>query len=250
MLSSSVARQAAQGCTSIVVGKQASTDGSVMTSHTCDSHRTGSQLVVVAGQRHPPESELLLTKRREDDSGPMPRYGRQPTGKIPQADATWGYLAAAYAVMNERQVAIGESTFGGREELVSEQGLIDCDTLTRLMLERASTAREAIQIGGALLEQYGWCDAGEALTIADPQEVWVMEIVGPGQDAVGAIWAAQRVPDDHVSVVANAARIGAIDLSNPDVFLASSNVIEVAERLGLLEPARWRAIPLLPGVQS
>jgi len=219
-------------CTSIMVGKRASTDGSVMTSHTCDSHRTGSDILVFPRVRHGAGAELLLTKRSEDDSGPMPRYGREPTGKIPQVAETWGYLAPAYAAMNERQLAIGESTFGGREELESEKGLVDCETLTRLMLQRATTAREAIQIGGQLLDKFGWCDTGEALTIADPNEVWLMEIVGPGKDAVGAVWAAQRVPDDHICVVANAARIGVIDLSQSDFFMASSNVTELAEQRG------------------
>jgi dipeptidase len=207
-----------------------------MTSHTCDSHRTSSQIVVVPGQDHKPGAKRFLTKRRDDDTGPMQRYGRQPTGQIPQVAKTFGYLAPAYAAMNQRQLAIGESTFGGRDELLSEKGLIDCETLTRLMLERASTAREAIRIGGKLLDEHGWCDAGEALTIADPHEVWVMEIVGPGEDAVGAIWAAQRVPDDHVSVVANAARIGEINLSRPDYFMASSNVVKFAKENGFWNP--------------
>jgi dipeptidase len=223
-------------CTSIMVGNKASTDGSVMTSHTCDSHRTGSQILVIPKLEHKPGAQKLLYKRRDDDNGPMPRYGRQPTGKIPQVAETYGYLAPAYAVMNERQLAIGESTFGGREELQSEKGLIDCEMLTRLMLERAATARDAIRIGGQLIEKYGWCDAGEALTIADPHEVWLMEIVGPGKENVGAVWAAQRVPDDHVSVVANAARIGRIDLSEKDSFLASSNVVKFAEQQGYWDP--------------
>jgi len=227
-------------CTSIMVGKKASVDGSVMTSHTCDSHRTGSEVFVVPRQTHRPDSMLLLTKRYDDDSGPMQRYGRTPTRKIPQVAETLGHIAPSYAVMNERQLAIGESTFGGREGLQTDKGAIDCETLTRLMLQRATTAREAIRIGGKLLEQYGWCDAGEALTIADPREVWLMEIVGPGKDAVGAVWAAQRVPDDHVSVVANAARIGEIDLSNPDYFMASANVFKVAEQLGYWEPEDGR----------
>jgi dipeptidase len=223
-------------CTSIMVGRKASTDGSVMTSHTCDSHRTGSHVVIVPSRTHPAGAKLLLTKRNMDDSGPMERYGRQPTGTIPQVAKTFGYLAPAYAVMNERQLAIGESTFGGREELKSEKGLIDCETLTRLMLERAATARDAIRIGGRLIEQYGWCDEGEALTIADTKEVWMMEIVGPGKDKVGAVWAAQRVPDDHVSVVANASRIGRLDLDNADFFMASGNVHQIAEELGYWDP--------------
>ena len=155
----------------------------------------------------------------------MPRYGRVPTGHIDQIPETFGYLnATTYGMMNERQVAIGESTFGGRAEIVSAKGSIDCDTLTRLMLERATTARQAIRIAGDLLTKHGWCDAGEGLTIADPKEVWLMEIVGPGKHAAGAVWAAERIPDDHVSVVANAARIGGIDLTKPDWFRASNNV--------------------------
>lgn len=230
----------AHGCTSIMVGRKASSDGSVMTSHTCDSHRTGSEIVVVPSRSYKPGAERLLTKRRDDDTGPMERYGREPTGRIPQVAETFGYLAPAYAVMNERQLAIGESTFGGREALKSDEGLIDCETLTRLMLERAATAREAIRVGGKLIEQHGWCDGGEALTIADPQEVWLMEIVGPGAGEVGAVWAARRVPDDHVSVVANAARIGQIDLDNSDFFMASENVFKVAEEHGWWDPASGR----------
>ena len=229
-----------RACTSIMVGKKASTDQSVMTSHTCDSHRTSSAILLVPAKKHKPGSKLLLTKRRDDDSGPMQRYGRQPTGKIPQASQTYSYIAPAYAAMNEHQLAIGESTFGGREELESEKGLIDCETLTRLILERAKTAREAIRIAGKLIEKYGWCDTGEALTIADPEEVWLMEIVGPGEDKVGAVWAAQRVPDDHVSVVANAARIGELDLADRDFFMASGNLFKAAEEAGYWDPESGR----------
>jgi len=223
-----------------MVGKKASTDGSVMTSHTCDSHHTGSEILVVPPATHKPNSWLMLTKRREDNDGPMPRYGRVPTGKIPQVAVTNGYLAPSYAAMNRRQLAIGESTFEGREELISDKGLIDCETLTRLMLQRAATAREAIRIAGTLLDEYGWRDAGEALTIADTQEVWLMEILGPGKDEVGAVWAAQRVPDEHVSVVANASRIGEIDLSRSDYFMASKNVFQVAEDRGYWNPESKR----------
>ena len=226
----------ASACTSIMVGKKASTDGSVMTSHTCDSHRTGSQVTIVPAMQYPSAAQRALSKRTDDDSGPMQRYGRTPTGKIPQVRKTLGYIAPSYASMNQRQLAIGESTFGGREDLVSEKGLIDCETLTRLILERTTTARQAIALSGKLLEQYGWCDAGEALTIADPHEVWVLEIVGPGKEQVGAVWAAQRVPDDHVSVVANSARIGELDLANSDYFMASKNVHEVATAKGYWDP--------------
>ena len=222
----------ARPCTSIMVGRLASADGSVMTSHTCDSHDGSSQMFVVPAGKHAPGETILLTRRQPDSSGPMKRCSRKPTGSIPQVAETFGYIAAEYGIMNEHQLAIGESTFEGRKELQSEKGLIDCDTLTRLMLERAKTAREAIRIAGELVEKYGYCDEGEALTVADTREVWLMEIVGPGKGAVGSIWAAQRVPDDQVSIVANGSRIGAIDLTKPDFFMASKNVISAAEKLG------------------
>jgi dipeptidase len=228
-------------CTSIMVGCKASADGSVMTSHTCDGHREQSSIFVVPRSQHPPGSLRQLTKRQDDNSGPMPRNLHAPTGRIPEVAETFGYLSPVYAAMNERQLAIGESTFGGRQELRNSKGLIDCEMLTRLMLERATTARQAIQVAGELLKKHGWCDEGEALTIADPKEVWLMEIVGPGKDkagndAVGAVWAAQRIPDDHISVVANAARIGEIDPSKPDWFMVSDNVREVARDRGYWDP--------------
>lgn len=235
LLASSVPHTA-ESCTSIMVGRVASTDGSVMTSHTCDSHRTSSAILLVPRRSHRTTATQLLTKRSDDNDGPMERYGRVPTGRIPEVAKTHAYLAPAYAAMNERQLAIGESTFGGRDELVSEKGLIDCETLTRLMLERATTARQAIRVGGALIDKHGWCDVGEALTIADTKEVWVMEIVGVGEDEVGAAWAAQRVPDDHISVVANAARIGQLDLADSEFFMASKNVQSFAEKKGYWDP--------------
>ena len=226
----------ANACTSIMVSRAASTDGSVMTSHTCDSHRTASDIHIRKRARHRAGATLKLTGRKKDDSGPMERYGREPTGKIPQARVTYGYIAPAYAAMNQWQVAIGESTFGGRKELESKKGLIDCETLCGLMLQRAKTARQAIKIAGELLRKHGWRDVGETLTITDPKEVWHMEIVGPGKGHVGAAWAARRIPDGHVGVVANAARIGRIDLSRKDEFLASKSVTEVAQRMGYWDP--------------
>lgn len=229
-----------EACTSIMVGRRASTDGSVITSHTCDSHRTGSEILVV-GRREPGEgARRFLSRRKDDDSGPMARYGRVGTGHIPDVARTWGYLAPAYACMNERQLAIGESTFGGRDELVSDEGLIDCETLTRLMLERAVTAREAIRVGGALIEKHGWIDVGEALTIADPEEVWLMEIVGPGAGKKGAVWAARRIPEDHISVVANAARLPELPLDRPDECIASRNVKSLAVERGWWSPESGR----------
>ncbi|MEN6450942.1 MAG: C69 family dipeptidase [Thermoguttaceae bacterium] len=227
---------AASACTSIMVGRKASADGSVMTSHTCDSHEDSSAIWIVPHAKHQPGEQVVTSRRDEDPSGPMKRLRRKKTGEIPQVSETNGYVVGIYAIINEHQLAIGESTFEGRPELVSQKGLIDCDTLTRLMLERAKTAREAIRIAGRLIEQYGWCDVGEALTVADTREVWLMEIVGPGKDAVGGAWAARRVPDDHVSLVANGSRLEEIDLGNPEFFMASKNVRSMAEKLGYWNP--------------
>lgn len=233
---SSVPTGNADACTVIAAGKRATADGSVITTHTVDSHRTSSAVRIAPRETHKKGAMIQLTKRKEDDSGPMERYSREPTGQIPEVDKTNKYLAPAYAPMNEYQLAIGESTFGGREELKSDKGFIDCETLQQLMMQRARTAREAIRLGGELIEKYGWIDEGEALAIADPKEVWVMEIVGPGKGEVGAIWAAQRIPDDQVGVLANASRIRQIDLKNKDYFMASQNVVRAAVDKGYFDP--------------
>jgi len=224
------------GCTSITVGKSAMSDGSVVTSHTCDSHRTRGWFDIMPVKNHPEKSSVTMVKRITNDSLAMPTYAYIPTGDIPQVSSTFGYINTAYPCMNDRQLAIGESTFGGRETLQSEQGLIDCQQLVRLMIERCTTAREAIKIGGALTEKYGYNDAGECLTIADKTEVWHFEIVGAGKGNTGAIWVAQRVPDDHIAVNANASRIGKIDISDSDYFLASENIFQVAEDSGWWNP--------------
>ncbi len=216
------------GCTTITVGKKASRDGSVMTSHTCDSHRTRSSFDIVPPAKYKKGALVTLVKRVDCDSLAMPTYKYIPVGAIPQVESTYGFINTAYPCMNTRQLAIGESTFGGRESLRSDSGLIDCQQLVRLLMERCSTAREAIKLAGELTAKYGWIDEGECLTIADKNEVWMFEIVGPGKGKVGSIWAAQRVPDEHVSVNANASRIRQIDLSKPDYFMASDNVFQVA----------------------
>lgn len=225
------------GCTIVSVGKKASRDGSVMTSHTCDSHRTHSSFEIVAPAKYAKGSKVTLVKRTNCDSLAMPSYQYMPVGEIPQVASTYGFINTAYPCMNTRQLAIGESTFGGRASLKSDNGLIDCQQLARLLLERCATAREAIRTAGELLANYGWIDEGECLSIADPHEVWMLEIVGPGKGQKGAIWVAQRIPDDHVSVNANASRIRQIDLNRPDYFMASANVFQVAQDSGWWSPA-------------
>ncbi|TAJ07902.1 peptidase C69 [Marinilabiliaceae bacterium JC017] len=217
-----------EGCTTITVGRKASSDGSVMTSHTDDSHRTRSWVDIIPEEKHGRNDKVTMYKRENDDSRPMPAYKHTPVGQIPQVKKTYGYVNTAYPCMNTKQLAIGESTFGGRECLVSDKGIIDCQRLIKVMMERCTTAREAIKMGGELLKKHGWNDYGECLTIADKKEVWHLEIVGPGAGNVGAMWVAQRVPDDHISVNANAARILEIDLSKTDYFMASENIYEMA----------------------
>jgi dipeptidase len=220
------------GCTSVTVGKAATIDGSVITSHTDDSHRTRSWMDIVPAARYSGNATTTMYKRVACDSFAMPAYCHIPIGEIPQVKETYQFLNTAYPSMNEHQLGIGESTFGGREELQSEAGLIDCQRLCRLMLERCKTAREAIEMAGELTAQYGWNDFGECLTIADKNEVWHFEIVGPGKGEVGSVWVAQRVPDDHVAVNANASTIKEIDLGDADYFMASKNIYSVAEEAG------------------
>lgn len=225
------------GCTTIMVGKKASADGSVMTSHTCDSHRTRSWLDIVPARKHKKASMVSMLKRTPNDSLAMPTYQHIPVGEIPQVEYTYGFINTAYPCMNDHQLAIGESTFGGRKSLHSDSGLIDCQQLVRLMMERCTTAREAIQLAGQLTKKYGWSDEGECLTIADKKEAWMIEIVGPGKGNLGSIWAAQRVPDNHVAVNANGSRISQIDLGRPEYFMASENVFQVAQDSGWWSPA-------------
>jgi len=225
-----------EGCTSITVGKLASTDGSVMTSHTDDSHRTRSWIDIQPSKEFEKGSLMTMYKRVACDTFDMPTYAHNPIGVIPQIQQTYGYINTAYPCMNEKQLAIGESTFGGRESLQSDECLIDCQRLCQLMLERCTTVREAIQMAGELTNKYGWNDAGECLTIADKNEVWHFEIVGPGKGLIGAIWAAQRIPDDHIGVNANASTIKEIDLDNPDYFMASENIFQVAQDSGWWKP--------------
>jgi len=220
------------GCTTITVGKEAMIDGSVVTSHTCDSHRTRAWLDITAPKMHKKGEMATMVKRMPYDSLAMPTYQYVPVGEIPQVEQTNGFINTAYPCMNEYQLAIGESTFGGRKSLHSEKGLIDCQQLVKLIVERCKTARDAIKLADELTKKYGWNDEGECLTIADTKEVWHFEIVGPGKGNIGAIWAAQRVPDNHIAVNANASRIRTVDLNNPDFYKASENIYKVAQDSG------------------
>ncbi len=219
-------------CTSIMVGKQASTDGSVMTSHTCDSwYRTW--MSIEPARDYPRDTitaireGLMHTEHAQDMTGVKER------GTIPQAHHTYRYLNTAYPCLNEKQLAMGETTISGRDTLQNKAGLFMIEELQRIALQRCTTARGAIRLMGSLIKQYGYGDSGECLTVADQNEVWIFEVFGEGPKRIGGVWAAQRIPDDEVAVSANICRIGRLDLSDTDHFMASDNVFTVARELGL-----------------
>lgn len=227
------------GCTTITVGRLASVDGSVMTSHTADSHRGHTWIGVVPHKKHERGSQCPIYKSHENWET-LDTPDKEIAGYIPQVEETYGYIFAWYGIINEHQLAVGESTFTGRKELMSEKGMFNCYELSRLISERCRTAREAIALIDELTKKYGYNDVGECLTIADTKEVWHLEIVGPGKDKVGAVWAAKRIPDDHVGICANASRIAELDLKYPDDCLASENVYEVAIENGFWDPKMGR----------
>ena len=226
-------------CTSILVGRLASVDGSTMTSHSCDSGTDRTWMTIVPAAKHKPGETAKVYYEPKRTKGPNDP-DRLETGEIPQVTETYAFLNAAYPIMNEHQLAIGETTIGSRRELVSEAGIIDAPELYRLALERAKTAREAIRIIDELTRLYGYNDWGECFTFADTKEVWHFEIHGPGKGKKGAVWAAQRVPDDEIGVSANAGRIRQIDLADADYFMASGNVTSLAEEMGFWSKASGR----------
>ena len=224
------------GCTSIMVGKLASTDGSVMTAHSCDgNYRTWVKMELHLKHNEGAKAPIYHGLLHNEFSGEMRRV--TVAGEIPQVPETYAFLNTAYPCMNEKQLAIGETTIGGRRELRNTEGLFLIEELERLALERCDNARDAIKLIGELVKEYGYCDSGECITIADPKEVWHFEIMGAGPLEIGAVWAAVRIPDDHVGVSANIPRIAELDLDDPDNFMASENVFRVAEEMGWWDPA-------------
>ena len=226
------AERMTESCTSIMVGKRASADGSVITSHTCDA-RYRTWMEVVPARDYERDTVTAVYKNRfhtvsAKDSTNMPRLG-----VIPQVRHTYRFLDTAYPCLNEKQLAMGETTISGRDTLRNENGIFMIEELSRIALERCTTARDAIRLMGELVKKYGYGDSGECLTIADKNEAWLFEVFGEGPKKVGGVWAAVRIPDDEVAVSANISRIGALDLSDPDHYMASDNVFEVAKKLKL-----------------
>ena len=183
----------ALACTNMLVGKKASVNGSTMISYNADSHTLYGELYYTPAADHAPGA---MRKVIEWDTN-------KPLGEIPQPAHTYRVVGN----VNEWQVTIAESTWGGRHRLSDKNGIIDYGSLIYIALERSKTAREAIDVMTSLVSEYGYYSSGETFSIGDPNEIWVMDLVGKGTGNTGAVWVAQRIPDDCISAHANQARI-------------------------------------------
>lgn len=205
-------------CTNFIVGKKASTDGSTMVTYSADSHTLYGALYHFPAATYPEGAMLNI---REWDTG-------KPLGKIPQVRKTYNVVGN----MNEHQLTIAETTFGGREELQDSTGIMDYGSLIYVTLQRAKTAREAIKTMTDLVKDYGYYSSGESFSIVDPNEAWIMEMIGKGPRNKGAVWVAVRIPDDCVASHANQARIRQFPLNDKDNCLYSPDVISFAREKG------------------
>ncbi|MBD3169540.1 MAG: hypothetical protein GF307_08660 [candidate division Zixibacteria bacterium] len=210
----------AVACTSLLVSRKASDDGSVMITYTCD------------GEFHPHLEYHPAADYPEGDSLEITDWYGNVLGKIPQVRHTY----AVMGLMNEHQLAIGETTFGGRDVLRDPEGLLHYWDLMILALQRARTAREAIKVITGLVEEHGYRSTGESFSIADAKEVWIMEMIGMGPDSKGAVWVARKVPDGYICAHANKARIGKFPLNDKDNCMFHKNVISFAVEKGYYDP--------------
>ena len=217
------------GCTNFLVTPGASVNGTAMITYAADAHVLYGELYFRPAADYPPGSMLDVY---EWDTNKF-------LGRIPQLSHTFSVVGN----MNEHQVAIGETTYGGRAELRDSTGIIDYGSLIYITLQRARTAREAIKIMGELVAEHGYASSGESFSIADPNEVWIMELIGKGNEMVtkkgktfnkhkGAVWVAVRIPDGYVSGHANQARIQQFPLNDPENCLYSPDVISFAREMG------------------
>jgi dipeptidase len=205
-------------CTNLLVGKRASADGSTFVSYSADSYSLYGELYHWPAARYAPGTMLDVF---EWDT-------HKYLGQIPQAAQTYNVIGN----MNEHQLCIGETTFGGRHELEDSTGIIDYGSLIYIALQRAKTAREAIRIMTGLVEQYGYYSGGESFSIVDKNEVWIMEMSGKGVGNRGAVWVAVRIPDDCIAAHANQARIHQFPLNDKENCLYSKDVISFAKKQG------------------
>jgi dipeptidase len=205
-------------CTNFLVGRNASVDGSVMISYAADSHSLYGELYHWPAAVWPKDAMLDV---REWDTGKF-------LGQIAQAEQTYSVIGN----MNEYQVAITETTFGGRPELVDSTGIMDYGSLIYIALQRSRSAREAIRVMTDLVATYGYHSGGESFSIADKQEAWIMEMVGKGAGSKGAVWVAVRIPDDCIAAHANQARIRQIPFDDREHCLYAPDVVSFAREKG------------------
>lgn len=206
-------------CTNFIVGKDASVDGSVMVSYSADSYGCCGIM------QHFPAGKHEKGTKRKVYHWESNRY----LGEIAEAPETYNVVGN----MNEFQLTIGETTFGGRKELVDTTGIIDYGSLIYITLQRAKTAREAIKVMTSLVNEYGYCSEGESFSICDPNEAWIMEMVGKGPGNKGALWVAVRIPDDCISGHANQSRIHKFMQYDKKNCIYSKDVISFARKKGL-----------------
>ena len=209
----------AKACTGLIVGPKASVDGSIFISYAADSHNLYGALYHWPAAQWAAGSKLDVV---EWDSGIY-------SGQIDQVGRTYNVIGN----LNEKQVAITESTWGGCHILRGTEGLIDYGSLIYITLQRAASAREAIKIMTSLVEKYGYKSTGESFTIADKNEVWIMEMIGKGKGEKGAVWVAIRIPDNAISAHANQARIQQIPFDDKENCLYSPDVVDFARQKGL-----------------
>jgi dipeptidase len=241
------------GCTVIMVARGASVDGSTIATHTCDCGTCDWTWRHVAAADHKPGEMRKIYHISQYRTWPPDQglkwdlYKNDFTGlEIPEVAHTYAYHHGMFGYMNENALGIGESTIGCVRKLYNNTPTpaFDITMLTLIAMERCKTAREAIQLMGSLAEKYGYGynDGGEMLAVHDPNEIWVFEIMPAGplwtpkSGKPGAVWCAQRVPDEHVSVCPNESRIGEIDLKNKDYFMAPAHVVTFAVENGLYDP--------------
>jgi dipeptidase len=208
----------ASACTNFIVGKQASADGSVICTYNADDYG------LFIGLCHYPAGKHAKGEMRDIVNWDTQKF----IGRIPEAPETYNVIGN----INEYQVTIGETTYGGREEMVDPTGGIDYGSLIYLGLQRSKTAREAIKVMTTLADTYGYCSEGETFTICDPNEAWIMEMMGKGPGSKGVVWVAQRIPDNAICGHANQSRIGKFDMKDKENVMYSKDVVKFARKMG------------------
>lgn len=213
-----LASSGAFACSNLIVGKKASVDGSVLVSYNADDYGMFGYLCHYPAGTHP---KGTMRQIYDWDSGVY-------HGEIEEAQVTYNVIGN----INEFQLSIGETTYGGREEMVDSTGILDYGSLIYVTLQRAKTAREAISVMTSLVEKYGYNSEGETFSICDPNEAWIMEMQGTGAGSKGVVWVALRIPDNAICAHANQSRIGKFNMKDKKNVLYSKNVISYARKMG------------------